>query len=848
MKSLPLALPVVLLLATLMAGFFLVRFLEKVGMGYLREQSESVIEAMTAGIQNDMRSSQEVVDAMVGAPWIYPALLTRSQENIARANAVLDRYQKSFYFEVAYLMDINGLIIASSNRNEPTSLVGANYAFRPYFKEALKGGNGLYMALGITTKTRGFYVSRAVRDPEGRIVGVVVVKKDIEASRTVLAGHPNSFFINPDGIVFISGSKGMVFKTLWPVSNERARAIQDSKQFGKVSFDPVFSKPLGDNERVQFRGESYQSFRRPLGPTGWSLVLLFSLESVFYFALFGWIVTGSMIFIIILLATWAATRFKAGEVLRESQERFRAAFESSGVGMALVRPEGQWLQVNPALCCILGYSEEELQGKTFRDITHPEDLEANLAQVRRLLAGEFSHYAMEKRYLHKDGHIIWVLLTVSLVRGAREEPLYFLTQIEDITERKKAEMELRKFQRAIEQSPVTVAITDLTGALEYVNPKFMETTGYAREEALGKNPRILKSGELSPRVYKELWETISSGKEWRGEFHNKRKNGELYWEFASISPIRDAQGTISHFLAVKEDITERKRAEEAMQKQTQELEIQSRELQKANDGIKILYQELEKKNVDLVKLDRLKNDFVSIVAHELRNPLSVVREAAALILDGLAGPVVEKQKKYIEMIKNTGDRLIHITNDLLDLARIEAGKIVVNYETMDLVSLARQCSEGISLRAHKKGLTVLEDFPSAKLEILGDFDKLSQVMINLLSNAFKFTEKGGITVEVRDLGEEVWCAVKDTGPGISEENLTRLFSKFEQFGKPTTSPEKGSGLGLVISKSIIEAHDGRIWAESVPSQGSSFIFTLPKKPKRKLKLGGDPRGRKDPDP
>jgi signal transduction histidine kinase len=265
----------------------------------------------------------------------------------------------------------------------------------------------------------------------------------------------------------------------------------------------------------------------------------------------------------------------------------------------------------------------------------------------------------------------------------------------------------------------------------------------------------------------------------------------------------------------------------------EELEAQAWGLQKANDGIKALYQELEKKNVDLAKLDRLKDDFVSIVAHELRNPLGVIREAAALILDGLAGPVPEEQKKYIEMIKHGGDRLIHITTDLLDLAKIESGKIVVNYEPINLVSLVRQSCEGIMLRAQKKGVAILEDFPGETLEIQGDFDKLFQVMVNLLSNALKFTEKGSVTVEIRDLGEEVRCTVKDTGSGISPENLSRVFSKFEQFGKPVASAEKGSGLGLLISKSLIEAHGGRVGVESELGKGSSFFFILPKCQKKK---------------
>jgi signal transduction histidine kinase len=291
---------------------------------------------------------------------------------------------------------------------------------------------------------------------------------------------------------------------------------------------------------------------------------------------------------------------------------------------------------------------------------------------------------------------------------------------------------------------------------------------------------------------------------------------------------------------ILEDLTETNekltKTTEEITKAKEELETQSWGLQKANDGIKALYQEMEIKNQQLEKLSQLKDDFVSIVAHELRNPLGVLREAAALILDGLMGPVVEKQKTYLEIIQRTADRLIRVTTDLLDLAKIEAGKIVVNFESMDLLSLAKQACEGISLRTQKKGLTISEDFPEGKLEISGDFDKLSQVMINLLTNALKFTDKGGITVEIRDLGEEVRCAVKDTGRGISKEDLSRLFSKFEQFGNSSPSAEKGSGLGLVISKSIVEAHGGRIWAESEPGKGSSFIFTLPKK-QRKKKLG-----------
>ncbi len=309
---------------------------------------------------------------------------------------------------------------------------------------------------------------------------------------------------------------------------------------------------------------------------------------------------------------------------------------------------------------------------------------------------------------------------------------------------------------------------------------------------------------------------------------NDRKKGRF--SFATIEQFESITAHIGEALM-------RKRAEDDLKAQAQELAAQAWGVQKANEGIKALYQELEKKNVNLEKLNQLKNDFVSIVAHELRSPLTVVREAAAIILDGLAGPVEEQQKVYLEMVRRTSDQLIHITNDLLDLAKIESGKIALNLEKIDFLSLARQSCEGIALRTQKKGIAISEDFPPGKLEISGDFDKLSQVMANLLSNAFKFTEKGGITVEIKDLGGEIRCAVKDTGSGISKGNLFRLFNKFEQFGKSTVPAEKGSGLGLVISKSIIEAHGGHMGVESELGKGSTFFFLLPKKHQRNQKIG-----------
>jgi PAS domain S-box-containing protein len=413
-------------------------------MGYLRDQSEDVIEAMATGIENELHSSQAAASAMAGSPWILPAFLDPDPKNIENANSVLDRYNASLGFSVSYLLDLQGKTIASSNRNASDSFVGRNYSFRPYFQEASRGEPSLYMASGATSQERGFYAAHPVQDQQKRVVGIVAIKKNVAAAKNVLAGYANSFFINPDGIIFISGSQEMVFRPLWPVASERLRAIKNSQQFGAVSSDPVFPESLQGGEKVRFRGESYRSFRRSLGPSGWSLVILAPLKSVFNFVLLGWIITAFMAGMILILALWSFLRVREQEHFRESEERFRAAFESSGIGMALVRPDGRWLQTNPSLSRIVGYSQEELLQKMSQEITHPDDLEAELAQVKRLMTKEMSRYSMEKRYFHKDGHIVWVLLTVSLVRNSRGTPLYFVSQIEDITRRKAGEEALQK--------------------------------------------------------------------------------------------------------------------------------------------------------------------------------------------------------------------------------------------------------------------------------------------------------------------------------------------------------------------------------------------------------------------
>lgn len=381
-----------------------------------------------------------------------------------------------------------------------------------------------------------------------------------------------------------------------------------------------------------------------------------------------------------------------------------------------------------------------------------------------------------------------------------------LHEAENRRERKRAEEELHKLSRAVEQSANTIIITDTNGYIEYANPRFTETSGYSLAEVLQQNTRILKSGHTSPEEYQQLWETIRSGKEWRGEFQNKRKDGELYWESASISPIKNADGLITHFLAVKEDITARKQAEAAQIK----LEEQLRQSQK------------------MESIGRL----ASGVAHDFNNLLTVILGYADLLQ-------IKMSAKHplgadLEQIKQAGERAATLTRQLLAFSRqqvlaptiLDLNSLVANLQKM----LGRLIGENITLS------TVLQP---ELWSITADPGQIEQVIMNLVVNARDaIPNNGKITIETSNLyldnsyaqthietpiGPCVMLAVTDTGYGMDKVTQAHIFEPFFT----TKEQGKGTGLGLSTVYGIIKQSGGDITVYSEPGQGTTFKIYLP---------------------
>ncbi|MDD5387898.1 MAG: PAS domain S-box protein [Gallionellaceae bacterium] len=510
-------------------------------------------------------------------------------------------------------------------------------------------------------------------------------------------------------------------------------------------------------------------------------------------------------------------RKQAEAMARESAQLFSATFDQAAVGIARVALDGGWLEVNQKVCDIVGYTREELLSLTFQDITHPDDLSADLDYLRQMLVGTLQTYSMEKRYLRKSGEIIWINLTVSLVRNSDGSPKYFISVIEDIDRRKQAEEQLRKLAQAVEQSPESIVITNLAAEIEYVNEAFLRVTGYALEELLGQNPRILHSGKTPQPSYEDLWAALTAGRSWKGEFVNQKKDGSEYSEFAIITPIRQPDGRISHYVAVKEDITERKRFGEELDQYRHHLE----------DLVETRTHELEQAKAVAEAASAAKSAFVANMSHEIRTPLNAIIGFTHLLRGNDADPA--RQQK-LDKILDSSHHLLAVINDILDFSKIEAGKLALSVADFALERLLDNVVSMIGPKVREKGLTISLERDELPPVLVGDATRLSQSLLNYLSNAVKFTERGEIGVRLTRVAEtedslllrfEVW----DTGIGIPPDRLGDLFAAFEQADASTSRRYGGTGLGLAITRRLARLMGGEAGAQSVPGQGSTFWFT-----------------------
>ena len=386
----------------------------------------------------------------------------------------------------------------------------------------------------------------------------------------------------------------------------------------------------------------------------------------------------------------------------------------------------------------------------------------------------------------------------------------------EIDERRAAEMDLRKFYLAVEQSPESIMITNLRIEIEYVNRAFVKITGFTGAEVLGRTPRFLHSGKTPAQTYQALWETLAAGQVWQGEFINQRKNGGHYIESAIIMPIRQANGAVTHYVAIKADITEKKRINEELERYRNHLEEQVAE--------RTL--ELAQAKTAAETANQAKSVFLANMSHEIRTPMNAILGLTHL----LRKEATPAQQAGLGKIDSAGRHLLSIINDILDISKIEAGKLQLEHSDFALSAVLDHVRSLLSDAASAKGLHIQIDEDSVPMWLRGDVMRLRQGLLNFASNAIKFTQQGGVTLRAKLLetaGNElrVRFEVSDTGIGITPEQMGHLFQAFEQADASTTRKYGGTGLGLAITRRLAELMGGEAGAESVPGVGSTFWFT-----------------------
>lgn len=448
---------------------------------------------------------------------------------------------------------------------------------------------------------------------------------------------------------------------------------------------------------------------------------------------------------------------------------------------------------------LIGGRLEDIIGKTDLELFDNEIGQRGYADDKTVIDTGVAVLNREEDFYDANGVQRWLLTSKIPLTNENEEIIGLVGIGLDITEQKQAQEKILKLSKGIEQSPTSIEITDINGIIEYVNPKLCETTGYSSEEIIGQHARILKSKEMPEEIYSDLWKTISSGNVWRKELINKKKDGSLFWESVTLTAIKNDKGIITNYIAIKENITERK-------KMQAELILA---LEKAEES------------------DQLKSAFLANMSHEIRTPLNSIIGFSELLGDPDFNE--EERAEFIKTIVDNGNSLLVIISNIMDFSMLEAGQMKIRKEEISTKKLLNELLSDYGKKASQKGIELRLDksIHNADFTFENDYYRIKQIFSNLIGNALKFTHEGYIEIGYKVSDENIEFHVKDTGIGIAPEYHQAVFERFRQVDTAKTRKYGGNGLGLAISKNLVELLGGKIWLESEPNKYSDFHFTIP---------------------
>ncbi|HZG37474.1 MAG TPA: PAS domain S-box protein, partial [Nodosilinea sp.] len=528
------------------------------------------------------------------------------------------------------------------------------------------------------------------------------------------------------------------------------------------------------------------------------------------------------------VSTDITERRQAELSLQENEKLFRGIFEQSAMGIIEADLDEQIVRVNQIFCDLVGYSEADLLTMTYTHLTHPDDIELDQTHVERLLRGDLPSFVIEKRYLHSDGSAVWVALAVSLVRDGQGQPQYMLGVVNDISDRKQAELALQESRNmlklVLDTIPQRVFWKDRQSRFLGCNPAFASDYGLTPDGVIGKTEDELPWASYASKYQADDAQVMATRQPKLGyEERASTVGNQDLWTLTSKVPLTNADDVVIGVLGCYEDITARKQVEASLLQLNQELE------QRVQERTWALEQAVEISEA----ANQAKSAFLANMSHELRTPLNAILGFTQLMARDTT--LSEEHSQSLSIINRSGEHLLMLINDILEMAKIESGQMTLNPACFDLNALLSILGDMFYLRAQHKGLAlVIDRHPALPTHFKLDLAKLRQVLINLLGNAIKFTQQGQVTLRVTPAdvvtrafspdAMAVTFTVSDTGVGLASADRDRLFEPFVQANQDSGG---GTGLGLFISRQFVQMLGGELTVESQPGQGATFAFTLP---------------------
>jgi PAS domain S-box-containing protein len=495
---------------------------------------------------------------------------------------------------------------------------------------------------------------------------------------------------------------------------------------------------------------------------------------------------------------------KEKKIVRDNEKRFRTIFEQSPIGMAIMDLRGNLIISNLPLSQMIGYSEDELLKMKFTDFTHPDDIEKDVSQFKELITGRISQYKMEKRYIRKNGDVVWVNIIANLLNDEKGVPREILGMAKDITERKRSEKLLREteelFRHSFEYAANGICIVGLDTKFQRVNKAFTEMTGYNEEE--------LKKFNFSDITYPEdidigrdVIDKMMNGEVEKASFEKRyiRKDKKIIWAYVSTSLVRNVDNKPQYYVSQVIDISDKKRAEQEL--------IQSKEKAELSN--------------------RLKDAFIANISHEIRTPLNGIMGMSSLIKDIFQDRISKEDEELFEGVELSSKRIIRTVDLILNYSRFQVGEFPLYPKKFNLSLMCMNLTEEYLPVAKFKSLELNFRDNCGDAEIFADEYSTKMAISNLIDNAIKFTKQGSVEIIIHKNGNnEILLDVKDTGIGISDEFLLNLFEPYRQEHMGYGRAYEGVGLGLSLVKKIMSLNNAILTVESKKGEGTTFTINF----------------------